>query len=233
MSRSYKSNDILDLMRTSRERWGTVRATLRHWENPVLAREAMRLLLPDVPPLSQAGESRSEVAMRRAWARKPYRWRIEYEGPDGEIVFVGDLAWSSPPRLPPNAPRRLRAERSPDALLLEAVDGTIAYTFDPWILLEELFIARVLGRVEHAGREALKVSAMDQGSPSSLLGWGADDYELLVDAERGMLLRSAARTEGKEFQVTEVLEIAFGEELPEDIFVTNEIFDTEPPQGID
>ncbi len=51
------------------------------------------------------------------------------------------------------------------------------------------------------------------------------------DAERGVLLRSAARTKGEKFQVTEVLEIAFDEELSEDIFVADDVFQAEPPPG--
>ena len=231
MASIYEPHNVLDLMLDARDRWRTLRATLRYWEDTLLARETLRLLVPDVPGVGQEGESRFEVAMRQVWARKPCRWRIEYDGPDGANVFVGDLAWSEPPRPPPNAPRRPQVEPSPDALPLEAIDGTVAYTFDPRILLEDLFITRVVGRAEHAGREALRVLAMDEGTPNRLLGWGADDYELLVDAERGVLLRSAARTKGEEFQVTQILEIAFDEDLPEGIFITDEVFDAEPPSG--
>jgi hypothetical protein len=227
---SNEPHNVLDLMMDARNRWRTLRATLRFWEDTVLAREALRLLVPDAPPVGQEEEPRF-VAMRQVWARKPYRWRIEYEGPDGANVFVGDLAWSEPPRSPPNAPRRPQAEPSPDALPLEAIDETVAYTFDPRILLEDLFITRVFGHTEHAGREALRVLAMDEGSPNRFLGRGADDYELLVDSERGVLLRSAARTKGEEFQVTEILGLACDEDLPEGIFVTDEVFDAEPPPG--
>ena len=231
MASKYEPHNVFDLMLDARDGWRTLRATLRFWEDTLLATEVMRLLLPDVPEIGQEGEPRFEVAMRKVWARKPYRWRIEYEGPDGANVFVGDLAWSPPPRPAPNAPRRSQVEPSPDALLLEAVDGTVAYTFDPRTLLEDLFITRVVGRVEHAGRDALRVLAMDEGSPNRLLGWGADDYELLVDAERGVLLRSAARTKDEEFQVAEILDITFDEDLPEGIFVTDGVFDAEPPPG--
>ncbi len=218
-------------MRTSRERWRTVRATLRHWEDTALAREATRLLISQMPTIAADDESRFAVAMRRVWVRKPHRWRIEFEGPEGANVFVGDLAWSEPPRPAPNAPRRPRTERLPDALTLEAMDGTVACTFDPRIVVDELFVTRVLGRAEHAGRDAVRILAMDDHGPNGLLRRGADDYELLVDAERGVLLRSAARTKDEEFQVTEVLEIAFDEVLSEDIFVADDVFQAEPPPG--
>lgn len=132
-------------MRTSRERSRTVRATLRHWEDRVLAREATRLLIQRAPPIVEGGEPRFGVAMRRVWARKPYRWRMKFEGPEGANVFVGDLAWSEPPHPADGVERWARAE-PPNALMLEAMDGTVACTFDPRIVVDELFVTRVLGR---------------------------------------------------------------------------------------
>ncbi len=186
-----------------------------------MAREAMRRLIPEVPPAGQEGEPRFEVAVRRVWARKPNRWRLEFEGSEGANVFVGDLAWSDPPRSPPNAPRRPRTEPSSDALALEAIDATVACTFDPRLVIDELFITRVLGPTEYAGRDAVRILAQDIGGPNRQLGWGADDYDMLVDAQRGVLLRSAARAGEEQFQVTEILDIAFDEDLPEKIFVTD------------
>jgi hypothetical protein len=54
--------------------------------------------------------------------------------------------------------------------------------------------------------------------PSEPLWWGADDYELVVDAERGAILRLASRLGGRAFDVMEVLEIAFDESFPEGTF---------------
>ena len=47
---------------------------------------------------------------------------------------------------------------------------------------------------------------------------GTTDHLLLVDAEVGVILRAAARLEGREFYVAEVTEIAFDEEFSEDTF---------------
>jgi hypothetical protein len=41
------------------------------------------------------------------------------------------------------------------------------------------------------------------------LGHEADAYGLAVDAERGVILRQAALSEGLEYQVTEMLEVVF------------------------
>jgi hypothetical protein len=52
---------------------------------------------------------------------------------------------------------------------------------------------------------------------ASVLGWVwiAHDFELLADAERGLLLRSSALLDGQEVARAEVAEVAFDEDLPE------------------
>lgn len=47
---------------------------------------------------------------------------------------------------------------------------------------------------------------------------GADDYLLSVDAELRVILRLASRLRGEEFDVFEVVDIAFDEEFPEGTF---------------
>jgi hypothetical protein len=54
------------------------------------------------------------------------------------------------------------------------------------------------------------------------LRWGADEYEVVVDIERGVLLRCASRLEGKDIDALEVEEIHFDERFPEDVFSSRE-----------
>ena len=54
------------------------------------------------------------------------------------------------------------------------------------------------------------------------LWWGADEYEVLVDSERGVLLRCASRLNGEDFDALEVEEIHFDERFPEDVFAAPE-----------
>ena len=54
------------------------------------------------------------------------------------------------------------------------------------------------------------------------LSWGVDEYEVVVDAERGVLLRCASRLRGKDFDALEVEEFYFDERLPEDVFSRRE-----------
>ena len=51
------------------------------------------------------------------------------------------------------------------------------------------------------------------------IGSGAEQYKLLVDAERGMLVRTEARLHGRPFLILEMDEVAFDEELPAETFM--------------
>ena len=104
------------------------------------------------------------------------------------------------------------------------------YPFDPdggtplTLMLEDLEL-RVEGRVRWAGREAMRlrgVPAEEWEYPPEPLWWGADEYEVLVDAERGVLLRTACQLGGEDFGALEVEEIHFDERFPEDTFTSRD-----------
>ena len=76
-----------------------------------------------------------------------------------------------------------------------------------------------------AGREAVEVmiKTISWGYPPSIFQdyyapEGTTDHLLLVDEEVGVILRVAARLEGREFYIAEVTEIAYDEEFPEGTF---------------
>ena len=50
------------------------------------------------------------------------------------------------------------------------------------------------------------------------LWWGADEYEAIVDAERGVVLRLASRMGGEDFDALEVEEIHFDERFSQEMF---------------
>ncbi|MBA2617465.1 MAG: hypothetical protein H0U91_04765 [Rubrobacter sp.] len=58
----------------------------------------------------------------------------------------------------------------------------------------------------------------DWGWDPDPLSWGADEYEVVVDAERGVLLRCASRLRGADFDALEVEEIHFDEQLGAEVF---------------
>ena len=91
----------------------------------------------------------------------------------------------------------------------------------PWI---PAFDFHVDGDAELIGRPALRVGAVARRCdghvrfPAELNTAGADAYELLVDRERGVVLRVAALADGEELWVAELEELHFDEELRSDPF---------------
>ncbi|HJQ29787.1 MAG TPA: hypothetical protein VJ827_10620, partial [Rubrobacter sp.] len=150
---------------------------------------------------------------------KPDRWRQEAELPDGSgteyRVIDGRSFWSYSPRDGAHAATTTTGRFGPEF--------EIAYLFDPENGAPDLAYLemRVVGCIRHAGREALRVEATKPGGWETIpepLWSGADDYELMVDAERGTILRLASRLAGRAFDVTEVLEVSFDEGFPEGTF---------------
>ena len=87
-------------------------------------------------------------------------------------------------------------------------------------------------RTTLAGREALRVVGRPVGGDDwehhrarHGLGLGADEYELVVDADTGVMLRIESRADGAPFRVVEVEEFASDE--PSDPAV----FEVHPPDG--
>lgn len=210
--------DLVDLLQGARERWETVRATLRERREVALMERALENWIAQGPPgsgarLEPSGESPVAPGIDagprhlpwewRVWAKKPSLWRVETAAPRLPYrVEVGDRA------LPSEVARR-------DEPTLE---DSLAYTFDPGILVPQLEM-RVWGRTEYAGREAVRVAAVArEGVETTLIGPYADEYELLVDAERGTLLRSASKLDGEVYKATEIVSISFDERIPGHIF---------------
>ena len=50
------------------------------------------------------------------------------------------------------------------------------------------------------------------------LGWGAQAYELVVDSERGVLLRSEARLGGDAFRAIEMTSVSFDGQVDDIVF---------------
>jgi hypothetical protein len=98
---------------------------------------------------------------------------------------------------------------------------------DPAPLLAGLDLD-VLERVEHAGRPAFRVRAAPREITwHDLFGLspGADEYELLVDAERGLLLSATALWQGDRFASSAAVEVEFDQQLADGLFVLT------PPPG--
>ena len=167
-------------------------------------------------------EHESVENLVRVWLAPPDRAREEREGSDGEWYGVcrGRLWW----RYDPHS-GAMSNEAQP-----EVGSGGIGDEFgrllDPAALIGVLDFGEIsTGR--RAGRPALRVRAVPRAVAEGhndvalwrLGAMGADELCLDVDAERGSLLRIESRFEGQPFAISEVLEVAFDEQFPEDTFV--------------
>jgi hypothetical protein len=175
----------------------------------------------------------------RAWHADHYHWRMETEVPGGGVAIA---ACRGRRRLPIGGPpdsglwwdRRVGAGPREDdpAWFVLALDHY--WTFYPLLTdeicgisfeLQELEL-RVEDTLRWAGRDAVRLVGVppevEQEWDPDPLSWGADEYEVLVDTERGVLLRCASRLRGKDFDALEVEEIYFDERFSEEVFTSRE-----------
>lgn len=219
---------VLELMHTCDQRWRSIRAEGHEWHHHERMEEAFMRGLerrPRVRGRRAAGHESGEC-------REP--WRVAIEQPDkarAEFAAGGETvvqvlrdrtAWTWSPAqgaqtYEPGGPPAIGA-------------GSAAALLQPYQLLPAVEL-EVRGRTAAAGRAAFVVRAVpvrrDDGEPERDidLGRGADECHLLVDAERGVILRSEARLGGAPFRVLEMEAVAFDEALSDDMFPVA------PPEG--
>jgi hypothetical protein len=176
----------------------------------------------------------------RAWYAGKYRERLETEVPGGGVDISAVSGWSQSD-LPPHAHSpeheawfwRHRIEAGPredDPRWFRLADDHY-WTFYALRTDEICGISGELspldltvdGPVTWAGRKAWRLTGVpgakwDWGWDPDPLSWGADEYEAVVDAERGVLPRCASRLRGEDFDALEVEEIHFDEPLGAEVF---------------
>jgi hypothetical protein len=70
-----------------------------------------------------------------------------------------------------------------------------------------------------AGRAVVEVVARERdGGRWHWLPPGADEYLLAFDVEHGHLLRTAARSGGRDFGIREVVSVPYGDDIPAAVF---------------
>jgi hypothetical protein len=224
-----ESERLLELMFGAKDRYRTARATIREWRDERTADELRerfsetewyREVFGPPRPQSSPHERGDFERIWRVRHQRPDRWRQEVWLPEGSgieyRVIDGNAFWSYSPHDGAHAATTASGTFGPEF--------EIAYLFDPEGGAPDLSYLqmRVVDRIRHAGREALRVEATKPGGWETIpepLWWGADDYELVVDAERGVILRLASRLGGRAFDATEVLDISFDEDFREGTFV--------------
>lgn len=225
--------DLLELIYGAGDRWRTARLTLREWQHTRRTREAIERLQE-----RQSGGGRTmmyavggpgppepeEVEhVVRAWLDGD-RAREEREEPYAFPtlgVRDGDRWWQYSERFGASA-----NEAEPS---VQSGIGEAALTLlDPAHVLGTLRLEPA-GEVVAAGRPALLVRGVPRDREGAFglhrLGFGAEAYELAIDRERGVLLRTTSLLDGEPMSSTEVLELAFDEDFPP------ETFEFELPEG--
>jgi outer membrane lipoprotein-sorting protein len=225
--------DLLVLMAGAHRSFRTLRAELRLWRHHERAHAAYMQRHgeqsggvsmvsfgyspsdeePHEPPASETDER------LRLWLARPDRLREEssltFGGRHVErlLVRVGEAWWSFD-----EVSGAQTNGGSPNHQHGASLDGTV---LDPAQLLSESSF-EILGTTMHAGREAIRVRSTPSPRDPVLreAGYpGCWPQELLVDAERGVLLRATSLFEGEPFSSTEFVSVAFDEELADELFV--------------
>ena len=175
----------------------------------------------------------------RAWHADSYHWRMETEVPGGGVAIAACRGSRMLPIGGPIGSRRVWERRvgagshEDDPAWFRLVLNNY-WRFYPLLTdvicgmsykLQRLAL-RVEGEVTWAGREAVRLVGVplvvEHEWNLDPLWWGADEYEVVVDAERGVLLRTASRLEGEDFESLEIEEIHFDERFEKDVFTSRE-----------
>lgn len=179
----------------------------------------------------------------RVWWRKPSCWRDETMWENGATIVCtacGEAAsWymSALRTMRTNQTRKTLRHRVQSRLgrrggprvpefSLPTVARQLAQTplVDPSRFARGWDLTRS-GEDRHAGRDALRVSAARRGADAAGVWEHVDRYELLVDRERGVLLRCAGLVDGAEARVYSVRSARFDEPI------ADAIFSYQPPDG--
>lgn len=220
--------DLLELIYGASDRWRTVRLTLREWHHSGRTREAIERLSREqatggsrqVMLYGATGQPEPEEIehVLRVWLDGD-RAREEREGPfafPSLGVRDGTRWWLY-------SKEHGASTNEGDPNHTSGIGEQALGLLEPQHVLGALRLEPV-GEAQAAGRSALLV----RGTPRSRereggfalfrLGFGADEYELVFDRERGVLLRTTSLLDGLPLSTVEVLEIAFDEEFPPDTF---------------
>ncbi len=149
---------------------------------------------------TQTPEDEVTVQNSRLWVDAPARWRYEFESPEGSTgVFVrdGPLWWSHVP-----GSNAWSNESAPDRHLAQT-EHQEWHMFHPEQILAALTVTSSrLEEREGRSIQVIEAVARDDHVPS--VPPGADTYHLVIDRERDVALRIAARADGVEFSSVEI-----------------------------
>lgn len=214
-------SEVLTLLHNSARRWRTLRAVGEEWRDEDHSLGAFVRRLPPGGIMSMRGAPGP--------ANRDPRWQMWIRRPDQARVEFGGAHQTRSIQIT-NRPRMWVALPNGQSHVDERRGGGRPELGPPGVLVETSSISAALdlGVVERTrmlGREAWAVRARPgeedlRRQPGLLnpLVRGADDVKLVVDAERGVLLRLEAFLGGAPFYRVEMTEVAFDEDIADDVF---------------
>ncbi|HEX6026719.1 MAG TPA: hypothetical protein VFZ00_32275 [Solirubrobacter sp.] len=213
------AGDLAALLGGARARVRTAHAVIRDWTDPFATLESMKngpwadAITDDVDPgMFGLPDEPTAIELRQWVDYERNRFREER----GEVVNIkdGPRWWSVAPGLGVNS-------GAEPASSLELCDALKRWT-DPQPLAR-LMELEPAGETEALGRAAWLVTATARGDNAiaaeiAPLGWSADRWELTVDAERGVLLATAAFVGDKPFRRVEALTLELDQPFDDTLF---------------
>jgi outer membrane lipoprotein-sorting protein len=241
-----KPSNLLELLYTARNRFSSIQITWQYMVkmdlmNEVHQKWASRFPFSSVAMLTSKNlkdeeeTSREWITRNKVWWQKPTCWRIERHQDNGiQTEILCDGCWwfytSSLKKLITNIePQekspglRIRRIRRLEREVIPNIEDAIRDVpiVDPSFLLA-IHDMQPEEKVMHVGREAVRVRSYPRKgreySWEPVFWSGADEYEFLMDRERGILLRYSAIYGGQEYAVAEVEDVIFDELIPEKVF---------------
>ena len=225
MVSSMELPSLLELLYSASDRSRTVRATVRRRNRQAREVELLRARgfmreLPPIPPEEGSWGQPPEVieTTTHVWAARPYglRWESTFTG-DGVSwrtsvgVKEGELFWQ-------------RFGENDEVHTNEGREGHGTMTTDEERLLDPssllgVYRFEITGETTRLGRPAVEVRARRRlGAHAHEFGPLSDELALVVDIERGVLLRVAVVVEGEELSFSEIEEIVFDEHISSELF---------------
>ena len=172
--------------------------------------------------LTETPEDEIVAQASRLWLEGPSRWRYEVDVPGGAAaVYVTDgaLWWSYAPSIHAHsnesAPDRYPGQREHQEWQL----------FHPEEVLAALRVTSTR-QEERDGRRVELIEAVARADRVPSLPSGADRYHLVIDRDRGIVLRMAASADGVEFSSVEITSLEM------DLPLAPELFRVELPAGM-
>jgi len=224
--------EVLELMYGARGRYRTLRATIATWRHHERAQRAFEKSMERqgagrsgsvLYSVGGPGEPLPETtqASARVWLEWPRRCREErdtdFAGRPSRSTRVvdGERWWSFDEHM-----GAISSEGSGDAQ--SGFLDELIHMLDPGLLLGVLELDPK-GPIEVAGRAGILVRAgvregVENGGRWSFQLGGADVHELVVDLERGVLLRVESSADGLPHAIMEITEVAFDETFPPETF---------------